>query len=140
MPGTFRLAGAANLASLAPMHRRQALVTLVFTVLACVTVARAADNAPYIGTWSNGRGEELVITAKTIKFAKDKPVPYEDITGVTDGKQFKIKLNGVKLNFLSPYMVLIMNGKKSMKSLGFDSRQGFDKGSPSSEVNWDRDR
>ena len=105
-----------------------------------MATARAAGDAPYVGSWSNGRGEVLVITAKTIKFGKDKPVPFEDITGVTDGKQFKIKLNAAKLNFLSKYMVLLVNGKSTMKTLGYDTPQGFDSGSPSSEVNWDRDR
>src|SRR4051812_5911909 len=120
------------LASMVRMPRRSVLLVLLFTFAAFMTSARAGSEAPYVGSWSNGRGDELVITAKTIKFGKDKPVPYEDITGVTDGKPFKIKLNGAKLNFLSKYMVLLVNSKKSMKTLGYDTPQGFDTGSPSS--------
>ena len=47
---------------------------------------------PYVGEWSNGRGDTLVITGSTIKFGRDKAVPYRDVTRVTNGREFHLGL------------------------------------------------
>jgi hypothetical protein len=56
-------------------------------------VARAAEDLPYLGSWSNGRGETLVITEKTIRFGDDRALPYRDITRATDGSSFELQIN-----------------------------------------------
>jgi len=55
-----------------------------------ITFASAADQFPYLGNWSNGRGETLTITRKTLQFADNKPVPYRDVTRATDGARFEL--------------------------------------------------
>src|SRR6266403_1574488 len=46
----------------------------------------------YVGEWSNGRGETLVITGSTIKFGSDRAVPYRDVTRVTNGREFHLEI------------------------------------------------
>jgi len=48
----------------------------------------AADVLPYVGSWSNGRGEILTITKTTLQFGDDRPVLYRDVTRVTDGTTY----------------------------------------------------
>ena len=55
--------------------------------------AAAAEELPYLGEWSNGRGETLVITEKTIRFADDRALPYRDVTRATDGSTFELQIN-----------------------------------------------
>lgn len=83
----------------------------------------AAGDFPYRGRWSNGRGETLLITAKTLRFAGDPAVPYRDITRATDGNLFALQIianravNGFGGNFLS----VRCQGKTEMKLRGFAS-------------------
>ena len=55
-------------------------------------LALAEEDLSYLGEWSNGRGETLAITAKTIRFAQNKPLSYRDITRATDGKMFHLQI------------------------------------------------
>lgn len=100
-------------------------------------IAGSTAAQPYIGEWSNGRGEVLVITPTTIKFGTDAPVPYRDITPITDGKSFTLKMMPKgKLNYLSPFMRLKLNGQKEMSSEGADTFDGV----MMSSANWFRDK
>ena len=74
----------------APARMALALVALL---LLAVGDARAAEELPYLGSWSNGRGETLVITEKTIRFADNRALPYRDITRATDGSMFELQIN-----------------------------------------------
>ena len=66
-------------------------VALVF-VAGFLTLGQrgASAAAPYIGEWSSGRGEVLIITPETVQYefrnGSHKPVPYRDITKAMDGK------------------------------------------------------
>lgn len=62
------------------------------TALALLSVAYAGDQPCYAGSWSNGRGETLTISGRTIRFADDRPVPYKDITRATDGQSFQLQI------------------------------------------------
>ena len=55
--------------------------------------AAASEELPYVGQWSNGRGETLVITEKTIRFGDDRALPYRDVTRATDGSTFELQIN-----------------------------------------------
>jgi hypothetical protein len=74
------------------------------------TEVSAHEPLPYLGKWSNGRGETLAITAKTIQFASDKPVTYSDVTKATNGQEFNLEVTSEgKLNYLTKYLHL--NGR-----------------------------
>ena len=70
-----------------------ALAPALFALLVFAAPAsRSADELPYLGTWSNGRGETLVITAKTIRFGENRALPYKDVTRTTDGSAFELQI------------------------------------------------
>src|SRR4051794_36188518 len=75
------------------MKHKSPILTLLL-ILAALTssFALAGEKPDYIGEWSNGRGETLTITAKTIQFADNKPVPYRDITRGSDGSSFQLEI------------------------------------------------
>src|SRR5438046_278515 len=122
---------------------------IVFACLFCLialTVAGAASPAaPYVGSWSNGRGETLVITGSTIKFANDKAVGYRDITRVTNGQEFDLEVTTQgKLNYLSKYLHISMAEgakPKEMKMTLYDSLKDMRDGENSvGEATWYRDK
>jgi hypothetical protein len=89
------------------------LFLLLFGLVAAMGVAGPTAAQPYIGEWSNGRGEPLLITATTIKFGNNNPVAYRDVTRASDGKSFTLQLTAKgKLNYLSPFMRLTLSGKE----------------------------
>ncbi|MEO5722688.1 MAG: hypothetical protein ABIR71_14655 [Chthoniobacterales bacterium] len=55
-------------------------------------LAAGASEPPYLGEWSNGRGETLTITEETIQFADERPVKYRDITRASDGASFELQI------------------------------------------------
>ena len=73
------------------LEMNPALLCAIGAVALCVTSARATE-LPYLGEWSNGRGETLVVTEKTIQFAHNKPVAYRDITRASDGESFHLQI------------------------------------------------
>src|SRR3954464_2079865 len=54
--------------------------------------ASAAEQPPYLGRWSNGRSETLIVTQKTLKFGGDKPVPFSDVTRAGNGRRFELRI------------------------------------------------
>jgi len=104
----------------------------------------AHESLPYLGKWSNGRGETLAITAKTIQFASDKPATYRDITKVTNGQEFNLEVTSEgKLNYLTRYLhVSTGEGDKpdEMKMTLYNSRKDMEDGENSQgEATWYRD-
>ena len=100
---------------------------------------------PYIGQWSNGRGETLVITSSTIRFASDKAVNYRDITRVTNGQEFHLEITTEgKLNYLTKFIHLsTAEGDKpdEMKMTLYDTRKDMEDGENSQgEATWYRDK
>jgi hypothetical protein len=136
------------------MHRFRNFFLLVGVVVSLTAIAgdRAAlaerslpAALPYIGEWSNGRGETLVITASTIRFASDKAVSYRDVTRVTNGQEFHLEITTEgKLNYLTKFVHLSTGeGDKpdEMKMTLYNSRKDMEDGENSQgEATWYRDK
>lgn len=113
---------------------------LVLQAFICAA-AGAESGAAYIGRWSNGRGETLTITAKTMQFADDKPVPYRDVTRATDGKSFELQITarGDVNAFAGKTLALAIEGD-TMKMVGYLSNADYMQGkNPQQIVTWERD-
>lgn len=128
------------------MKTRHAALLLAISLLAGLT-AYAAEKwkDPFIGEWSNGRGETLIITSSTIKFGNGKAVSYHDITRVTNGKEFNLQITTEgELNYLTKFLhASIGEGDKSdeMKMTLYDSRKDLEAGENSQgEATWYRDK
>ena len=101
--------------------------------------------APYVGEWSNGRGDILVITGSTIRFGNDKAVNYRDITRVTNGREFDLQITTQgNLNYLTKYLhISFGDGDKTdeMKMTLYESLKDMHDGANSQgEATWDRDK
>ena len=83
-------------------------------VIALLVGSARATELPYLGEWSNGRGETLVVTEKTIQFADNKPVAYRDITKATDGESFHLQITaGGRVNaFPGKFLQVSCDGDK----------------------------
>lgn len=119
------------------MKLRHFVFLLVFSVLAVIGVAGPTAAQPYIGEWSNGRGDPLILTATTIQFANNQAVSYRDVSRASDGSSFTLQLMAKgRLNYLSPFMRITMNGKGEMSTEGADSFNG----DGTSSATWFRDK
>ncbi|NJM70952.1 MAG: hypothetical protein HC862_12390 [Scytonema sp. RU_4_4] len=100
----------------------------------------AKSSQPYIGQWSNGRGETLSMTPTTIKFGKDRKLTYKNVTRVTDGTYFEIQITSSgKINYFQKFLSLKVDGKQ-MKMIGYNSYKDMHLGQNQGlEVNWYRD-
>ncbi len=99
---------------------------------------------PYIGNWSNGRGDTISLTATKIRFANDRRLSYRDVTKVTDGQHFSLQITAPgKLNYFTKFLSLSMGeGEKpgEMKITLYDSYEDmFDGKNPQGEATWYRD-
>lgn len=114
-----------------------ALVALI-VMLPTVT---ASEERPYLGEWSNGRGETLKVTASTIQFGKDKPVGYRDVTRATDGSDFELQITGAgKVNAFPGKTLALHCEDDTMKMTGYASHADYMQGGEvQMEVTWDRD-
>lgn len=103
-----------------------ACAALVLLTLGTLRSLHASDELPYLGSWSNGRGETLVITAKTLQFADDEPVPYRDLTRATDGETFilQITARGNVNAFPEKFLGLALTDD-SMKMTGYPSHAAY---------------
>jgi len=125
---------------------RYVALMLAVSLLAALTIhAGGTWKDPYVGEWSNGRGDTLVITGSTIKFGRDKAVNYHDITRVTNGKEFNLEITTKgQLNYLTKFLhVSFGEGDKSdeMKMTLYDSRKDLEAGENSQgEATWYRDK
>ena len=127
------------------MKTRYIPLLLAIFLLAGVTASGKLWKDPYVGSWSNGRGDILVITGSTIKFGRDKAVSYRDITRVTDGKQFNLEITSKgELNYLTKFLHISMaEGDKTdeMKMTLYDSRKDLEAAENSQgEATWYRDK
>ena len=100
---------------------------------------------PYVGEWSNGRGETLVITSSTIKVGNDKAVPYRDATRVTNGREFHLEITtDARLNYLTKFLhISFGEGEKTdeMKMMLYNSRKDMeDSENSQGEATWYRDK
>lgn len=114
----------------------------LFACTLLASAAFAADETPYIGEWSNGRGETLVITTKTICFANDKPVPYRDLTRATDGKSFTLEITapGEVNAFAEKFLAVQFEDDDEMQIVGYKSLADLSQDkNPGSKVIWYKD-
>jgi hypothetical protein len=97
---------------------------------------------PFVGEWSNGRGETLVITARSLQFGGDKPVSYRDVTKVTDGTVFYLEITSPgKLNYFTRYVAVSLEENGAMKTTMYDSyAEMFNGDNAQGETTWDRDK
>jgi hypothetical protein len=120
-----------------------ARIALVLIALLLLTVrdARADDDRPYLGSWSNGRGETLVVTEKTIRFGDDRALPYRDITRATDGSTFELQINAKSAaNGFGGNTLGIECDGDSMKITAYASHADYmQEREPQSVVTWFRD-
>jgi hypothetical protein len=117
------------------MITRRSLLALVLLPLLSA-LAQASDAQPYLGNWSNGRGETLVLTAKNLKFARDKAVPYRDVTRASDGKSFQLQVTAEgKVNYFSRFLRLTLKAKDELKMEGAATFNG----EMESQSTWFRD-
>lgn len=126
--------------SLRVPRARVALVAFALLVMIAGAVT-AAEDQPYLGSWSNGRGETLVITAKTIQFGDDRPLPYRDITRATDGSLFELQINarGAANGFGGNTLGVECEGD-SMKITAYESHAAYmQEENPQSVVTWYKD-
>jgi hypothetical protein len=127
------------------MTLRPALAALVPALFALLifsaTPLRSAEELPYLGNWSNGRGETLVITAKTIRFADNRALPYKDVTRATDGTMFELQITSGKA--AGPFggnTLGVECEDDSMKITAYASHADYMQGGePQSIVTWFRD-
>ena len=119
-----------------------ALGPALFALLVfAATPLRSAEELPYLGSWSNGRGETLVITAKTIRFGENRALPYKDITRATDGSMFELQITGRDAAELFGGNTLGVECEDdSMKITAYASHADYMQGGePQSVVTWFKD-
>jgi hypothetical protein len=106
-----------------------------------IAIVPAPAKMPYIGRWSNGRGETLSITARTLQFANDRPVYYRDVTKVTDGHHFSIQITSRgKINYFSKFLALSLEKGEMNMTLYNSYREMFDGENSQGESTWYRDK
>jgi hypothetical protein len=106
-----------------------------------VAIAPAPAKMPYIGRWSNGRGETLAVTARALRFANDRPVYYRDVTKVTDGHHFSIQITSRgKINYFSKFLALSVEKGEMTMTLYNSYREMFDGENSQGESTWYRDK
>ncbi|MEI2582421.1 hypothetical protein [Scytonema sp. PRP1] len=104
------------------------------------TLLLAKSSQNYVGTWSNGRGETLLINPNTIKFGNDKKVSYKNVTRATDGTYFEIQITSSgKINFFQKFLSLKIEGKQ-MTMTGYNSYRDMNLAQNQGlQVTWYRD-
>jgi hypothetical protein len=123
------------------MTTRQRCAPFFALLLLIALSASAKDSLLYLGSWSNGRGETLVITAKTLKFGDDQPASYRDVTRVSDGASFELEITTPgKLNAFGGKTLYLTFEDDAMKMTAYKSHAEFMQGGDvQSEVTWYRD-
>lgn len=101
----------------------------------------AAAGPPYLGQWSNGRGETLAITNSTIRFADDRPVPYRDLTRATDGSIFELQITASdRVNAFDGKFLFVSCEGERMRITSYASHAELaQERNPGSEITWFRD-
>ena len=101
----------------------------------------AGDAFPYLGHWSNGRGETLTITKETLQIASDKPVPYRDVTraGARSSFELQITVPG-EMNAFSGKTLAVACENGAMKITGYLSHRDYMRAeNPQQVVTWEKD-
>lgn len=120
------------------MSLRRISVALIWLA---ATSAFASDTAPYLGSWSNGRGETLLVTNDTIQFADNRPVSYRDITRATDGASFELQITTPgEINAFPGKTLAVVCEDDSMQMTGYASHADYmQEGEVQFSVTWEKD-
>src|SRR3954469_2065605 len=96
-------------------------------ILCALSVSAFADDpAPYIGEWSNGRGETLSIKTKTIQFAHDKPVAYRDVTRDSDDDAYELRITAPgEINAFAGKTLILKLDEDEMQMTGYASHDAY---------------
>ncbi|MFN2475660.1 MAG: hypothetical protein ABR526_04880 [Chthoniobacterales bacterium] len=128
------------------MRAHSLKIRVVYAIIALAAAAafsslRASDERPYLGEWSNGRGETLKVTSSTLQFGSDKPVAYRDVTRATDGSDFELQITASGQVNAFPGKTLGLHCESdTMKMTGYASHAAYMQGGEvQMEVAWDRD-
>jgi hypothetical protein len=106
-----------------------------------LATALAPAKLPYLGKWSNGRGESLTVTTTTLRFNSDRAATYRDVTKVTDGNHFSLEITSRgKLNYFTRFIALEVNGSEMKMTLYNSSQDMFDGNNLQGESTWERDK
>lgn len=118
---------------------RSAVIAAI--AIALHATARADDTPPFLGSWSNGRGETLTITRTTIQFADDAAVPYRDVTRATDGQDFELQITARgEINGFPGKTLAVHCEGGSMKITGYASHADYMQGGEvQAEGSWEKD-
>ena len=100
-----------------------------------------ANEQPYAGSWSNGRGETLVVTKTTLQFGSDRPVRYQDLTRLADGGAFELRITSPgEINAFPGKTLLVEITGDSMTMTAYESHAELLRGGAGkSRVIWQRD-
>ena len=118
----------------------KSIVSLLFLVLALS--AAAEDDAPlYLGTWSNGRGETLVITRKTMQLGDNRPFNFRDVTRVSDGESYELEITTRgEIKGFSGKTLHVTFEEGAMEMTGYKSHTDFMQGGEvQMQVTWYKD-
>ena len=123
------------------MSRTFAAALVALLLLATASRVSADDDALYLGSWSNGRGETLVITGKTIRFGSDRAVAYRDVTRVSDGESYELEITAPgKINAFPGKTLHLTFENDAMQMTGYKSHTEFMQGGEvQMEVTWYKD-
>ncbi len=122
--------------------RLRATVIFTLALFALTTGAFAGSAHPYIGKWSNGRGETLEITRSTLRFLEDEAVGYRDITKVTDGNTFELHITdeGSVNGFSGKYLSVSCEGGQMKMTMFRTHADLFQDENLQGEVTWFKDK
>ena len=116
--------------------------TLIAAALGCLSLLALAEEAPfYLGSWSNGRGETLVITKTSLRFGDDRAVNYRDVTRVTDGEAFELEITTPgEINAFPGKTLAVQFEEGSMTISSYASHADFmQERGLQSQVTWEKD-
>ncbi|MFL6539971.1 MAG: hypothetical protein ACJ8HU_04355 [Chthoniobacterales bacterium] len=117
-------------------------ISFVGALLALSVCAFSDEPRPYLGEWSNGRGETLTITANTIKFAESDAVQYRDVTHDSEDDTYELQITARgEINAFPGKTLVVACDKDSMEMTSYASHDAYvHEEEPLSVITWFRDK
>lgn len=116
-------------------------VTAAGSFIIAAHASSAPAGMPYVGRWSNGRGETLIVAKRMLKFNNDKSVTFRDVTKVTDGNHFSLQITSRgKLNYFTKFIALSLENDEMKMTLYDSYTDMFNGNNPQGESTWYRDK
>lgn len=111
-------------------------------LMGCASSSQTIDpkptDAPYVGEWSNMRGEWMKITSTQLQFLDDLPVGYHELRTPTDGTVFRLQiLSDAPVNYFHRYLTIELQNPDHIYIESYDTREDELKGNVSWQ-NWFR--